>query len=65
MGKCAVASLCFPHPTLSLVSEQTLKDLKNPRGHNVEVRKVDLANWALWISLKFTIGVKYQFHQVF
>ena len=24
----AVASHCFPHPTLSLASEQTLKDLK-------------------------------------
>ena len=28
-----VASHCFPHPTLSLESEQTLKDLKRPQGH--------------------------------
>ena len=40
----AVASRCFPHPTLSLASEQTLKDLKDPRGTNEEVRKVYLAN---------------------
>ena len=32
----AVASHCFPHPTLSLASEQTLKD---PRGPNMEVRR--------------------------
>ena len=30
---CAVASHCFLHPTLSLVSEQTLKDLKRSQGH--------------------------------
>ena len=29
----AVASRWFPHPTLSLASEQTLKDLKRPHGH--------------------------------
>ena len=29
----AVASRCFPHPTLSLASEQTLKDLKRSQGH--------------------------------
>ena len=29
----AVASHCFPHPTLSLASEQTLKDLKRSQGH--------------------------------
>ena len=27
-----VASRCFPHPTLSLPSERTLKDLKRPQG---------------------------------
>ena len=59
---CAVASHCFPHTTLSLASEQTLKD---PRGTNVEVTIVDLANWALRTSPKFTTGVKYQFHQGF
>ena len=41
-----VASLCFPHPTLSLASQQTLKD---PRGTNVEARRVNLVNWALRI----------------
>ena len=39
--------------------------LKDPRGPNVEVGRVDLANWILWTSLKFTTGVKYQFHQDF
>ena len=29
----AVASRCFPHPTLSLASEQTLKDLKRSQRH--------------------------------
>ena len=62
---CAVASRCFPHPTLSLAPEQTSKDLKNPRDTNVEVRRVDLGNWALETSPKFTTGVKYQFHQGF
>ena len=40
----AEASRCFPHPTLYLASEQILKDLKDPRGTNEEVRRVDLAN---------------------
>ena len=29
----STASRCFPHPTLSLASEQTLKDLKRSQGH--------------------------------
>ena len=29
----AVASRCFLHPTLSLASERTLKDLKRSQGH--------------------------------
>ena len=29
----AIAFRCFPHPTLSLASEQTLKDLKRSLGH--------------------------------
>ena len=61
----AVVSHCFPHPTLSLASKQTLKDLKRSQGSNVEVRRVDLANWALQTPPKFTTGVKYQFHQGF
>ena len=62
----AVASRCFPHPTLSLASEQTLKNLKDPRGTNEEcIRRVYLANWALRTSPKFTTGIKYQFLQGF
>ena len=61
----AVASHCFSHPILSLAFQQTLKDLRDPRGTNMEVRRVDLANWALQTSPKFTTGVKYQFHQGF
>ena len=52
-------------PCLKAKLKQILEDLKDPRGHNVEVRRVDLANWALRASPKFTTGVKYQFHQVF
>ena len=39
-------SCCFRHPTLSLASEQILKDLKRTQGHqySVEERRVDLAN---------------------
>ena len=54
----AVASRCFQHPTLSLslslslASEPTVKDLK--RGHSMDVRRVDLANWALRTSPKLT-----------
>ena len=58
----AVVSRCFPHPTRSLASEKTLKD---PGGHNMEVRRVDLANLALRSPRKFATGVKYQFHQGF
>ena len=58
----AVASRSFLYPTLSLASEQTLKD---PRGTNKEVRRVDLANWAFRTSPKFATGVKHQFHQGF
>ena len=61
----AVASRCFPHPTLSLATEKTLKGLKRSKGTNEEVRRVDLANWALRTSPKFTTGIKYQFHQGF
>ena len=52
-------------PTLYLASEQTLKQLKRSQGHQRGVRRVDLANWALWTSSKFTTGIKYQFHQGF
>ena len=62
---CAVASRCFLYPTLNSASEQTLKDLKRSSGTNEEVRRVDLANWALRTSPKFTTGAKYQFHQGF
>ena len=42
-----------------------LKDLKISQGHREEVRRVDLTNWTLLTSPKFTTGVKYQFQQVF
>ena len=57
-----VASRCFPHLTLYLAFEQTLKD---HRDNNVEVRRVDLAILTLRTSPKFITGVKYQFHQGF
>ena len=58
-----IASRCFLHHTLSLASEQTLKDLK--RGTNEEVWRVDLANWALQTLPKFSTGVKHHFHHGF
>ena len=58
-----VVSRCCPHPNLYLASEQTLNMWKYPRGTNVEVRRVDLANWAHRTSPKFTTRVKYQFHR--
>ena len=61
----AVACRCFLHSIFSSASEQTLKDLKRSQRPRVEVRRVDLANWALRILPKFTTGVKYQFHQGF
>ena len=60
-----VASRCFLHPTLSLASEQPLKDLKRSQGHQQGGERVDLANWALRTSPKFATGVKHQFHQGF
>ena len=47
----AVASRCFPHPTLSLAPEQILKV---PMGTNEEVKRVHLDNWALWTSPELT-----------
>ena len=63
----AVATRCFPHPTLSLAYEQTLKDQKRSQGHQRggEVRRVHSANWDLLTSPIFTTGVKYQFLQDF
>ena len=52
-----VASHCFLHSTLFLASKQTLKNWKHPRGPNVEMRRIDLTNWALWTSQKFTTGL--------
>ena len=45
-----VASRCFPHPTLSSASEQTLKDLKRSQAHQLGGVRVDLANWVLRTS---------------
>ena len=61
----AVASRWFPHPTLSLTSEQTLKDLRSSDGHHEEGRRVGYANWALRTSPKFTTGVKISSIMVF
>ena len=61
---CVVASRCFPHPTLSLASEQTLKGLKRSQWPQ-RGGKEDSANWVHRTSPKFTTGVKYQFHQGF
>ena len=36
----AIASRCFPHPTLSLASEQTLKDLKRSQEHQREGEEI-------------------------
>ena len=62
MDRCGSFLLLSTPLSLSLASEQTLKD---PRGISVKVRRVDLVNCALRTSPKFTIGVKYQFHQGF
>ena len=55
----AVATRYPPHPTLSVASEQTLKDLKRSQGTNVEVRRAVLAKWALRNSPKWNI-MKYK-----
>ena len=56
----AGVSRCVPHPTLPLASEQALKDQKRSQGTIVELRRVDLANWTLRTSPKFSTRVKYQ-----
>ena len=55
--------LSTPHSLFSIWTY--LKRWEDPRGTNVEVRRVDLANWVLQTSQKFTTGVKYRFHQGF
>ena len=60
-----VASRYFPHRTLTLGSEQTLKDLKRSQGQQRGGEERGLANWALRTSPKFTTGVKYQSYQDF
>ena len=56
--------LSAPHSLFSIWTD--LKISQNiPGGTSVEARRVDLANWALRTSPKFTTGVKYQFHQGF
>ena len=51
--------------SLSSAPEQILKNLKRCQDTILEVRRVDLPNWILRTSPKFTTGVKYQFHQGF
>ena len=55
--------LFAPHSLFSIWTD--LNIWKDPRGTSKEVRRVDLANWALWTSPKFITGVKYQLHQGF
>ena len=55
--RCGSFPFSAPHSPFSI--------WKDPRGPNVEVRRVDSANWALRTSPKFTTGVEYQFHQGF
>ena len=52
--------LSAPHSLFSIWT-----DLQISQGHNVVVRRVDLANWALRTSPKFITEVKYQFHRRF
>ena len=49
--------LSTPHSLLSIWTD--------PRGTNMEVRRVDLTKWTLRTSPKFTTGIKYQFIQDF
>ena len=55
---CQGPLLSTPHSLFSIWT-----DLKRSQGH-MEVRREDLANWALWTSPKFTKEVKYQFIRV-
>ena len=57
MNKCGSFPL-LSNPTLSLASEQTLKDPKRSQGSQRGGRRVDLSNWTLQTSPKFTIQVK-------
>ena len=43
----AVASRCFSHPTLSLASVQTLKDLKRSQGNQHGGKESEFGYWAL------------------
>ena len=63
----AVAFCCFPHPSLSLFSIWTnlKKSEKIAGGPTRRWGESIWLNWALRTSPKFTIGVKYQFHQGF
>ena len=55
--------LSAPHSLFRICTD--LKSSENPRGTSEEVRRVDLASWALRTSPKFITGFKYQFHQGF
>ena len=64
MNRCG-SFLLLSAPYTLLHLNRSLKIWKDPRGPSVEVRRVDLTNWALRTSQKFTTGVKYQFQQGF
>ena len=63
IGAVSPPLLYAPHSLFSIWTD--LKRSERSQGHNAEVRRVDLAKWPLWTLLKFTTGVKYQFHQGF
>ena len=56
--------LSAPHSLLSIWTDLERSE-KIPEGTNMEVRRVDLVNWTLRTSPKFTTGVKYQLHEGF
>ena len=56
--------LSAPHSLFNIWTDLK-RSKKYPRGINVEVRRMDVANWTLRTSPKLTIEVKYQFHQGF
>ena len=64
MNRCGSFPFLSAHHSLFSIWTD-LNIWKDPRGVIVEVRRVDLANWTLRTSPKFTAEVRYQFHQDF
>ena len=65
MNRCGSCPwLSAPHSIFSIWTD--LKKIwKVPRGLNLEMRRMDIANWVFRISPKYTTGVKYQFQKGF